>query len=61
MHTLEADKKLKEQGINAEIIDLRTIRPIDFDTIIESIKKQIDVTVEESFLYQLVVILDHRL
>ena len=50
MHTLEADKKLKELGISAEIIDLRTIRPIDFDTIIESVKKTNRcVTVEESF------------
>ena len=50
MHTLEADKKLKELGINAEIIDLRTIRPIDFDTIIDSIKKTNRcITVEESF------------
>ena len=39
MHTLEADKKLKELGISAEIIDLRTIRPIDFDTIIEFSEK----------------------
>ncbi len=50
MHTLEADKKLKELGINAEIIDLRTIRPIDFDTIIGSVKKTNRcITVEESF------------
>ena len=50
MHTLEADKKLKELGISAEIIDLRTIRPIDFDIIIESVKKTNRcVTVEESF------------
>ena len=50
MHTLDADKKLKELGISAEIIDLRTIRPIDFDTIIESVKKTNRcVTVEESF------------
>ena len=50
MHTLEADKKLKELGINAEIIDLRTIRPIDFDTIIESVKKTNRcITVEEAF------------
>ena len=50
MHTLDADKKLKEIGISAEIIDLRTIRPIDFDTIIESVKKTNRcVTVEESF------------
>ena len=50
MHTLEADKKLRESGIKAEIIDLRTIRPIDFDTIIDSVKKTNRcVTVEESF------------
>ena len=50
MHTLEADKKLKEMDINAEIIDLRTIRPIDFDTIVESVKKTNRcITVEESF------------
>ena len=49
-HTLEANKKLKELGISAEIIDLRTIRPIDFETIIDSIKKTNRcVTVEESF------------
>ncbi|MDC3090718.1 pyruvate dehydrogenase complex E1 component subunit beta, partial [Paracoccaceae bacterium] len=50
MHTLEANNKLKELGISAEIIDLRTIRPIDFETIIESIQKTNRcVTVEESF------------
>ncbi len=50
MHTLEANKKLQELGINADIIDLRTLRPIDFDTIIESIKRTNRcVTVEESF------------
>ena len=50
MHTLEADKKLRELGISAEIIDLRTLRPLDFDTIIESVKKTNRcVTVEESF------------
>ena len=43
-------KKLKELGIDAEIIDLRTIRPIDFDTIVDSVKKTNRcVTVEESF------------
>lgn len=35
----EAVKALEEQGINAEVIDLRTVRPIDYDTIINSIKK----------------------
>ncbi len=30
---------LAEEGINIEVIDLRTVRPLDFDTIIESVKK----------------------
>ena len=50
LHTLEANIKLKELGISAEVIDLRTIRPIDFETIIDSVKKTNRcVTVEESF------------
>jgi len=35
----KASEKLKEQNINIEIIDLRTVRPLDIDTIIESVKK----------------------
>ena len=31
--------KLKEDGIEVELIDLRTIRPLDVDTILESVKK----------------------
>ncbi len=34
-----ADILQKEHGISVEIIDLRTVRPIDYDTIVESIKK----------------------
>jgi pyruvate dehydrogenase E1 component beta subunit len=30
---------LAEEGINIEIIDLRTVRPLDFDTVINSVKK----------------------
>ncbi|MEN3950604.1 pyruvate dehydrogenase complex E1 component subunit beta [Iodidimonas sp. SYSU 1G8] len=37
--TLDAADKLAEQGIDAEVIDLRTIRPLDTETIIESVKK----------------------
>ena len=33
------EKMVKEKGINPEIIDLRTISPIDRETIIESVKK----------------------
>ncbi len=36
---LAAADALAEEGINAEVIDLRTIRPLDFETIINSVKK----------------------
>lgn len=36
---LAAAKELEAENINAEVIDLRTVRPIDYDTIIQSIKK----------------------
>ncbi|MGC6490868.1 MAG: pyruvate dehydrogenase complex E1 component subunit beta [Flavobacteriales bacterium] len=35
----KAADELAEQGIEAEVIDLRTVRPIDYDTVIESVKK----------------------
>jgi pyruvate dehydrogenase E1 component beta subunit len=36
---MEAAEQLAEEGISAEVIDLRSVRPIDFDTIITSLKK----------------------
>jgi len=36
---LSAATALEESGINAEVIDLRTIRPLDVATILESVKK----------------------
>ena len=36
---LEAAEKLAADGIEAEVIDLRTLRPLDHDTIVESVKK----------------------
>jgi len=36
---LEAAEKLAADGIDVEVIDLRTIKPMDTDTIIESVKK----------------------
>jgi pyruvate dehydrogenase E1 component beta subunit len=36
---LEAAEQLKSEGIEAEVIDLRTIRPLDTHTILESVKK----------------------
>lgn len=35
----EAADKLAEEGISCEIIDLRTVRPIDYATVIDSVKK----------------------
>jgi pyruvate dehydrogenase E1 component beta subunit len=37
--SLEAADKLAEMGISAEVINLRTIRPLDRDTVLDSIKK----------------------
>jgi 2-oxoisovalerate dehydrogenase E1 component beta subunit len=37
--TLEAADKLAAEGISAEVIDVATIKPLDFDTIHESVKK----------------------
>ena len=47
---LEAADRLAEQGISAEVIDLRTIRPLDTDTIVQSVKKTSRlITCEEGF------------
>ena len=37
--TLEAAEALEKQGISAEVIDVATIKPLDFDTIAESVCK----------------------
>lgn len=37
--SLKAAEELAKEGISVEVIDLRTISPIDIDTIIESVKK----------------------
>ena len=36
---LGAAEELQKEGISAEVIDLRTIRPLDWPTIVESVKK----------------------
>lgn len=47
---LAAAEELEKEGISAEVIDLRTIRPLDIDTIVRSVKKTNRlVTLEESF------------
>ncbi len=38
-HALEAAKELASQGIDAEVIDLRTLRPLDTETILASVMK----------------------
>jgi len=48
--SLDAAEILKDKNINAEVINLRTLRPLDIDTIIESVKKTNRVvTCEEGF------------
>ena len=48
--SLEAAEILEDKNINAEVINLRTLRPLDIDTIIESVKKTNRVvTCEEGF------------
>ena len=49
-YALEASENLEKEGVSCEVIDLRSIRPIDYDTIINSIKKTNRcVTIEEGF------------
>ena len=46
----EAAEALQKDGISCEIIDLRSVRPIDYDTVVESVKKTNRcVVVEESW------------
>jgi len=47
---LEAAEKLAQEGIDAEVIDLRTLRPLDMDTVLESVKKTNRiVTIEQAW------------
>ena len=49
---LKAAEVLAEQGIEAEVINLRTIRPLDIETVVASVKKTNRiVTVEEGWPY----------
>jgi pyruvate dehydrogenase E1 component beta subunit len=49
-YALKAEAELREMGVDVEVIDLRTIRPLDFDTIIASVRKTNRlVVVEEGF------------
>jgi len=44
---LKAAEELEKEGINCEVIDPRTIRPLDIETIVESVKKTNRVVVAE--------------
>ena len=49
-YTLEAADQLAEMGVAAEVIDLRCLRPLDTETVINSVKKTNRcVTIEEGF------------
>jgi pyruvate dehydrogenase E1 component beta subunit len=50
LHALKAAEELEHEGVSAEVVDLRTIRPMDSATIIQSVKKTGRcVTVEEGW------------
>ena len=50
VYALEAAEELSNAGIEAEVIDLRSLRPIDWDTILTSVRKTNRiVTVEEAW------------
>jgi len=49
-YSLKAAEELAKQNISAEVIDLRTLRPMDMEIIVESVKKTGRiVTVEEGW------------
>jgi len=39
LFSLNAAEKLAAQGINAEVVDIRTLRPLDMETIADSVRK----------------------
>ena len=52
MLSLAAAEQLAAEGINAEVIDLRSLQPIDLDTVINSVKKtHRAVVVQEQWLF----------
>jgi len=49
-YALDAAKRLAEEGIETEVIDLRTLRPLDMETVLASVRKTNRiVTVEEGW------------
>ncbi len=50
VYALDAAKALEAEGIDAEVIDLRTLRPLDMETVLASVRKTNRiVTVEEAW------------
>jgi pyruvate dehydrogenase E1 component beta subunit len=50
VYALEAAEQLAKEGIDAEVIDLRTLRPLDLETVLASVRKTNRiVTVEEAW------------
>jgi len=51
-HALAAAETLAQEGIDAEVVDLRTIRPLDVETLVASVRKTNRiVSVEEGWPY----------
>jgi pyruvate dehydrogenase E1 component beta subunit len=51
-HALAAAERLAEEGVQAEVVDLRTIRPLDVETLVASVRKTNRlVTVEEGWAF----------
>lgn len=48
---LQAAEKLAEEGVSVEVIDPRTIKPLDIDTIVESVKKTNRLVIAEESHY----------
>jgi pyruvate/2-oxoglutarate/acetoin dehydrogenase E1 component len=49
-HSLQAAEALKKEGVSVEVINLRTLRPLDYGTVLNSVKKTSRlVTVEEGW------------
>jgi pyruvate/2-oxoglutarate/acetoin dehydrogenase E1 component len=47
LYALDAAKELEEEGIEAEVVDPRTLAPLDINTIVESVKKTGRVVIVE--------------
>ena len=46
-HALAAAEELAKEGIEAEVIDLRTLRPLDIDTVLDSVRKTNRIVIVE--------------